>query len=104
MELPELTAELFRDGRSGNFDVFGMGEFRARTDDVSDLAGDGLARTGISNLAGLVAVDGIVAGLSRGEDDAFVDVELGFTFTLVCGIGDEDIGDGVIFNPDGWLN
>lgn len=47
----------------------GAGEFLVRVDDVSDLTGDGLARTGISNLAGLAEFDGIVIGLSRGEDD-----------------------------------
>lgn len=49
----------------------GAGELRVRVDDVSDLAGDGLARMGISNLsnlAGLAEFDGIVMGLSsRGE-------------------------------------
>lgn len=44
----------------------GAGELRVRVDDVSDLTGDGLART---NFAGLAELDGIVMGLSRGEDD-----------------------------------
>lgn len=64
--------ELARGGRSGSFAGLGAGEFLALIDDVSDLAGDGLARTGTSNLAGLVAVEGIVPGLSRGDDDVFV--------------------------------
>lgn len=43
-----------------------------RDDDVvvSDLAGDGLARMGTSNLAGLAEFEGIVMGLSRGDDEA----------------------------------
>ena len=49
----------------------GAGEFRVRVDDVSDLAGDGLARIGTSNLAGLAELDGIVIGLpsSLGDDE-----------------------------------
>lgn len=62
-----------------NFPGLGAGEFRVRDvcDDVSDFAGDGDARTGTSNLAGLAELEGIVMGLSRGdcagkEDDAFM--------------------------------
>lgn len=47
----------------------GAGELRVRVDEVSDFAGDGLARIGTSNLAGLAELDGIVMGLSLGEDD-----------------------------------
>lgn len=103
-ELVELTLELFRGGRSGNFAGLGAGEFLVLIDDVSDLAGDGLARTGTSNLAGLVAVDGIVAGLSRGEDDVFVAFDEELCLWLVdAGIDSiaEEIGDGVMLSPDG---
>lgn len=99
----------------------GNGEFRLRVDDASDLAGDGLAGNGTSNFAGLAEFDGIVIGLSRGEiDDAVLlemvvlDVEF---FSCGCGCcccccccgckvngSDCDIGDGVIFKPGGKLN
>lgn len=52
-----------------NLPGLGAGELRVFVDDVSDLAGDGLARIGTSNLAGLAEFDGIVMGLSRGDDD-----------------------------------
>ena len=72
MELVELTVEAFLGGLSVAFAGLGAGEFLARIEDVSDFAGDGLARTGTSNFAGLVVVDGIVAGLSRGDEEVFV--------------------------------
>lgn len=93
----------------------GAGEFlvRLRHDEVSDLAGDGLARTGISNLAGLAEFDGIVIGLSRG-DDVLVFIEPWLLMLPVLALfelfwlrlvgittNELDNGDGVMFNPDG---
>lgn len=54
----------------------GAGELRVRLrhEEVSDLAGEGLALTGISNLAGLAEFDGMVIGLSRG-DEVFVVID-----------------------------
>lgn len=51
----------------------GAGELRVRLrhEEVSDLAGEGLALTGISNFAGLAEFDGMVMGLSLG-DEVFV--------------------------------
>jgi hypothetical protein len=90
---------LFRDDRSGNFAGLGAGEFLAPLiEEVSDFAGDGLARTGISNLAGLGAFDGIVAGLSRGDDEEFADEEL---CCLVVVKFTDAIGDGFMLRPDG---
>ena len=50
-----------------NLPGLGAGELRVRDDEVSDLAGEGDALTGSSNLAGLAEFEGIVIGLSRGE-------------------------------------
>lgn len=104
-ELLELTLELLRGGLSGNFAGLGAGEFLARIDDVSDFAGDGLARIGTSNFAGLVAVDGIVAGLSRGDDEVLVAFDDELCLLIVDDgielISAEAIGDGVMFSPDG---
>lgn len=52
-----------------NLPGLGAGELRVLDvcEDASDLAGDGEARTGNSNLAGDAEFDGIVIGLSHGE-------------------------------------
>lgn len=93
---------LFREERSGNFAGLGAGEFLAPLiEDESDLAGEGLARTGISNLAGLGAFEGIVAGLSRGEDDAFVEDELCCLVLILLDVNRVAIGEGFMFRPDG---
>lgn len=98
-----------------SFPGLGAGEFlvRLRHDEVSDLAGDGLARTGISNFAGLAEFDGMVMGLSLGDDVLVVKdpwllmllllalLEL-FWLRLVGNTTSElESGDGVMFNPDG---
>ena len=77
LAISEFKFEAFA-SLSDNFPGLGAGEFRfrLRTDDVSDLAGEGLALMGISNLAGLAEFDGIVIGLSLGEDVFVVVTEL----------------------------
>lgn len=59
-----------------NLTGLGAGELRVRLrhEEVSDLAGEGLARTGISNLAGLAELEGMVIGLSLG-DEVFVVID-----------------------------
>jgi hypothetical protein len=89
---------------AGNFPGLGAGEFllRLRTDDVSDLAGDGLARTGISNLAGLAELEGIVIGLSLGEEVLVVVTEFGAPPPIDGGrTRADDSGVVVILRPDG---
>lgn len=82
----------------------GIGEFLLRVMEMSDLAGDGVGGGCCISIfvAGLAELDGIVTGLSRGETSGsaacLVDV------CVFCSIGIVDIGDGVIFKPDGSFN
>lgn len=103
-----IPDELFRPCIPPGIYLFGdgAGELRVRVDEVSDLAGDGLARIGTSNLAGLAELDGIVMGLSLGEeDDVWTLVLLDMLVAGPVGwrIADE-IGDGFMLRPDGRLS
>uniref|UniRef100_A0A1A9VTV1 Uncharacterized protein n=1 Tax=Glossina austeni TaxID=7395 RepID=A0A1A9VTV1_GLOAU len=71
-----------------NLPGLGAGELRVLElcDDVSDLAGDGEALTGSSNLAGDAEFEGIVIGLSRGDAEGKF-VELGTIGGTVGGSG-----------------
>lgn len=89
-----------------NFPGLGAGELRVLLEEVSDLAGEGLARTGTSNLAGLAEFDGIVIGLSRGEEVAVATLFIAEALVALPAAfpkGEQSL-EGFMFSPEGRHN